>query len=549
MMSQRSELIHYGWKRSELSGVTRSARPEPAAASSTELGSSLLRASDAAFAAVADDLAGLDLTLLLADRTGRLIQAVGDTASRTRIEAQRRGLIVGADLSEDKVGLNGIGTALEIGRGITIDGNEHFIEAFRDFSCFGVPIVHGGSKRLEGVLNVTAPTAATGCLLEGFGRTLVRQIEAQLMANTYYDEYRLLEGFIRTSRGSSVAVCALGEGTMMSNDRAEEILEIVDLTELRMTVRRAAESAALRTTMDVGHGRELDIDIHSVGPRQTILTLHPSWRERRSVARGAPRSDNSGYLWNSRLDHVKGRSGTIAVVGDTGTGRTSAATEIMRGCSPIRIEAIDLLEGGCEGLIDVFRTLSQGSSGALILDDIEVLSEQQLRVLRRLVGSFDGRTLVLTSTPAVENQQPLASVLSGADHTVTLPPLRERTAEFGALVQGVAKQVNDGREVVFSPPCLQALSRGNWPGNLAQLKKVLTRVLIDRTGSTIGVSDLPSELRAKDGAATTAMEKAEQAAILEALASSDGNKHQAAKALGISRTTLYRRLREFRIAV
>lgn len=527
-----------------MSGVAHDASPQPSDKQPRVFNSSLHKASDAAFRAIADDLAGLDLTLLLADRSGHLVGSAGDSASRTNAQVKQRGLVAGTDLSEEKVGVNGVGTAIEVGKGIFVDGSEHFIEAFRAFSCFGMPIFHPGSKRLEGVLNVTAPTESTGSLLEGFGRVLVRQIESQLGENTYQNEHRLMEEFIRVSRQCPDAVCALGDGTTLSNRRAEEILELVDLSTLRNAIDAHSETGSSQATVEVDDGRSLSLDIVRTGPRQSVVTMRPQWRGRSKVSRGRPRSDHSGFVWGSRLPQSPRHGEIVAVIGEAGTGRSSAATQIVRGMPREHFEAFSLL---CETPTKWQSLLADAKTSALIIDDVDILPETSLTILRQFLKNPHPRSIILTSSPVIEEHSPLTSVLALADRTVSLPPLRERPGEFPALVEGISKQIRGGRPTQFSPRALDALARETWPGNLSQLAKVLTRTLADHSGGLVNVSDLPKSFQTDGSSTLTALERAEVSAIREALVSAGGNKHQAAKILGISRTTLYRRLRRFRI--
>ena len=72
--------------------------------------------------------------------------------------------------------------------------------------------------------------------------------------------------------------------------------------------------------------------------------------------------------------------------------------------------------------------------------------------------------------------------------------------------------------------------------------------LVNRANAVVGVADLPARFRSESASSVTGIERLERDAIVKTLESLGGNKYQAAKALGISRTTLYRRLREFRIS-
>ena len=90
---------------------------------------------------------------------------------------------------------------------------------------------------------------------------------------------------------------------------------------------------------------------------------------------------------------------------------------------------------------------------------------------------------------------------------------------------------------------VQALARVEWPGNLRQLEAVLHRALARRRAGTVTLDDLPAEVRAATHRPNlTTMEQRECEAIAEALAAHDGNKVAAAESLGISRSTLYRKL-------
>jgi sigma-54 dependent transcriptional regulator, acetoin dehydrogenase operon transcriptional activator AcoR len=89
--------------------------------------------------------------------------------------------------------------------------------------------------------------------------------------------------------------------------------------------------------------------------------------------------------------------------------------------------------------------------------------------------------------------------------------------------------------------------RAEWPGNLAQLENLLRGILSRRTSGEITLTDLPNEYRGSLGRALTPMERAERDAILTALTQSRGNRKVAAQTLGISRSTLYRKLREYEI--
>jgi transcriptional regulator of acetoin/glycerol metabolism len=94
-----------------------------------------------------------------------------------------------------------------------------------------------------------------------------------------------------------------------------------------------------------------------------------------------------------------------------------------------------------------------------------------------------------------------------------------------------------------APEAIQLLMRMSWPGNVGELRSAVTRTLDTATGTAAVLADLPPEIRrAAHRRTLTRFERAEMHAILEALAETGGNKRDAAVLLGISRSTLYRKL-------
>ena len=128
-----------------------------------------------------------------------------------------------------------------------------------------------------------------------------------------------------------------------------------------------------------------------------------------------------------------------------------------------------------------------------------------------------------------------------------LPLLRERGNDIGLLaetfVRASAQSVNRPVERI-SDDAMNCLYRYGSPGNVRELKNAIGHAVLACSGSTIEVTHLPPELTDTHGAgeATVLSAGDERERILEALKSSGGNRARAARLLGISRATLYRRL-------
>jgi DNA-binding NtrC family response regulator len=144
--------------------------------------------------------------------------------------------------------------------------------------------------------------------------------------------------------------------------------------------------------------------------------------------------------------------------------------------------------------------------------------------------------------------------------TLELPPLRERGAgEIARLAQDSvdeARRRAGARPAPITDAALRALAGYAWPGNVRELRNVLERAaVLARTADAVDVGHLPAEFRRESGTHLGAtgpalgddlsLRAAERAHILRVLALCGNNKVHAARALGITRATLYVRLQEY----
>ncbi len=136
-----------------------------------------------------------------------------------------------------------------------------------------------------------------------------------------------------------------------------------------------------------------------------------------------------------------------------------------------------------------------------------------------------------------------------------LPPLRERHGDIPLLSQFFFDQARvrmrkSGIRKI-SPEAMQCLLTYEWPGNVRELKSSLDHAVIHCSGEAVHSENLPPEVReaGEEGCLGTSMLEKERECILEALHKTQGKRSEAAKILGMSRSTLYRRLRELEISV
>ncbi|HEX2798579.1 MAG TPA: helix-turn-helix domain-containing protein, partial [Thermoanaerobaculia bacterium] len=142
---------------------------------------------------------------------------------------------------------------------------------------------------------------------------------------------------------------------------------------------------------------------------------------------------------------------------------------------------------------------------------------------------------------------------------IHLPPLRERPEDIALIAQHLLAHIGGraGRALRISPDTLNVLETCPWPGNVRELENALEYAVALCTGQTIQIEDLPPELRGAEALSPRGDAAAHRAAlpvenpadpererIVKALAAHRWNRHRAAQALGVSRSTLWRRMRE-----
>jgi two-component system, NtrC family, response regulator AtoC len=220
------------------------------------------------------------------------------------------------------------------------------------------------------------------------------------------------------------------------------------------------------------------------------------------------------------------------------------------------------------------------NGGTIFLDEIgELPLEMQAKLLRvlqekeiRPVGSND-KIHVDVRVIAATNRDLEAAYRAGTFRkdlyfrlnvvTVHLPPLRERRSDIPMLVHHFLDRYAKGSHMQVTSAAMKSLLHYDWPGNVRELENCIARAVTLGDHQTIDVGDLPPAIRAErtespepptggeDAAAlsTTALSEMERMTILKVFEQAQGDKALAGKMLGISRATLYRKLKRYNIRV
>ena len=188
----------------------------------------------------------------------------------------------------------------------------------------------------------------------------------------------------------------------------------------------------------------------------------------------------------------------------------------------------------------------------LIIRHVHTLNTRQIRALADMLGEAKaaGRETALRVAITLDRnaaRTDLTGLLRLFPGTVTVPPLRHHNEDLRELVPFFLGKLAAQGRVSCSPAAMQLLLRHTWPGNAAQLWQVLRQVVQRRRTGQIMPADLPPECWTVSRRVLSPLESIERDAIVQSLLDSNGNKIRAARALGMSRATIYRRIHEYGI--
>lgn len=235
-------------------------------------------------------------------------------------------------------------------------------------------------------------------------------------------------------------------------------------------------------------------------------------------------------------------AGVVAAVGEPGCGRATALAQAARHLYPRDriLSATAPAPADVQTWLGLWGPELGKDHTAVIVRDVDVLPQWAADRLRDLVVR-GGASVPFAVT--AERFDEIPSVLRGLiDTVVAVPPLRERTEDIAPLAEHVAKRVR-GRDVAFSNSAVRALRNYDWPGNVDELTRVIADVVSHVDVVDSGV--LPPQVLAGNTRHLSRIEAFERGEIVRVLATDGLTMAEAARELGMSRATLYRKIAQY----
>jgi DNA-binding NtrC family response regulator len=280
----------------------------------------------------------------------------------------------------------------------------------------------------------------------------------------------------------------------------------------------------------------------------------------------------------------------VLILGESGTGKELVARSVHFSgarkdrafvpvdCSSlvptlIESELFGYVKGAFTGALHGKQGLLEAAhSGTLFLDEIgDMPVDLQAKLLRALqehevkpVGATERRRIDVRIIAAT-NRDLESAIRAGAFRQdlffrlnvvqIKLPHLRERKSDIPLLVTAFLDKFSDPQRPArtISEDAMRRLIAYDWPGNVRELENAIERAVALGSGPIVHVSDLPSNLqyptseRVPEKDELLPLEELERRAILRTLRQTTGDKLAAARILGIGKTTLYRKLKQYHL--
>jgi transcriptional regulator of acetoin/glycerol metabolism len=540
--------------------------------------------------------------VILADDRGVLLHVVGDVDFMNR--AERVALVPGASWNERYRGTNAIGLALAENIPIEVRGGEHYLARNGFLTCAAAPIFSPQGRAI-GILDISGDQRNRRPYALDLVRTAAQMIENRLF-NAHHGEgirlhfHSLAEGIGTAAEGVAALsddgwiVAANQSGLVLLGITAADLgvtpiarvlgLRVKDLTEWfcrkpgepMLTERTNGNRLFIRIKLN-RHTRGTDL-VMTDTPKDSLAALNTG--------------DARIHAAIEKVRKVMGKPIPLLLVGESGVGKELFARAIHdsgpRSGKPfIAVNCAALPETLIESELFGYTTgaftgarrggapgyIREANGGTLFLDEIGDIpvgvQGRLLRVLqeRQVAPLGGGKPIAVDFLLICATNRRLKTEMESGNFradlyyringlTLELPPLRERS-DLRTLIANLLEDVAPERGITLDNELMAAFADYPWPGNLRQLANALRTACALLDGDKAHIDwhhisdDLLKELNSKtfrprsiELSATENLRAMSDAMIDQIVNSSGGNMSEAARRLGISRNTLYRRIKK-----
>jgi sigma-54 dependent transcriptional regulator, acetoin dehydrogenase operon transcriptional activator AcoR len=531
-----------------------------------------------------EQIAGSNFLIAFATPEGLLLDIVADKSFADTPEAKN--IRPGTFWSEPLCGTNGIGTAAFLKRPVVVHGSEHYFPSFGSLTCAASPIFAPDGS-LAGILDASSDcvsrqshTAALVCMA-------ATQIENGLFRERHHRDILIAfhnrGEYLHTLTAGLIAVDDTGR-ILAANQAARILLHGLPTT----PGRSFTDIFRTRFTsfMDEGRLRERQRLQDEVGSSFVATIEHPNVspmlravvKPRVAVPLVPPTPFISVDPVVARIvrqtEAAAQRKMPILIRGETGTGKEQLARHahaasgrsgafVAVNCAALPESLIEAeLFGYGEGAFTGARKggstglVKEADGGTLFLDEIGDMPVTLQAVLLRFLDDWTVRPVggakrqvdvLLISATNADLSESIAKGRFRSDLLfrlntleVTLPPLSERS-DFQAIAAHLLATIDPLR--TLSPRLAEHLATRAWPGNIRELRNVLSRLTLQTEDSVIDYPEAaPIAGRQSESKQSSTLQDRQRAQVMSTYAETGNNVSETARRLGVSRNTIYRAL-------
>jgi len=573
-----SPLLNDSWLRSQLYGLDPKAGdlpriPHNELADKLANNTSLQQFAQPAVKTLAEKIASKQSVVVLSDASGLVLNNFGDLSALQKV--QRFALAPGNLWSECGRGTNAIGTALAIDDGCEIFAHQHYLASNQDLYCAAMTL-QAPNGQVAGVLDISGPAYYSHPYTLSWVKEAAKQIEYLWMKQSLQPDQWLM-----SLHPQMQGIDNIEELLLIFSDNVLMAANRIAIRELNLRLDQfgsltfqqlfpLSEQVATRVPTPLTTSQQQQYYFRLREPQRNI---HPVSRPA-ATTETLPRQSES-----EKMVRLLNAGISLCIQGETGTGKEFVSRRLHQqsrwhrgkfvaiNCaaipeSLIESELFGYQPGAFTGASKngYAGKIREADGGVLFLDEIGdmpfALQTRLLRVLQEKEVAPLGSSQSWSVDFAVicASHRNLTQLVADGEFredllyrlqefSLTLPPLREWPAPQSFIQQLWQEMGGVRRGIQLMPELLEQLARYPWPGNIRQLRSLLKVLLaLADDNQQLDGSCLPAQFQsAPQEASLSVRQQHDEALIAETLKRFKGNISKAAQALGVARSTLYRR--------
>lgn len=569
-------LLSDSWFRSQLYGLDRTADDFPRVrqgelADVLASNAGLQQFAQPVIQRLAQQMAQQQSVVVLSDASGLVLHTFGDMQSMER--AQQFALAPGNLWSECGRGTNAIGTALAINDGCEIDGQQHFLTLNQDLYCAAMPL-QMPNEQIAGVIDISGPAHFSHAHTFGWVKAAAKQIEYLWVKQSLHPQQWLM-----SLHAQPQGIDTVDELLLVFSDNLLTAANRLAMRELQLSAEQLG-SLTFQQLFPQQPQQATSVPLTLDMTRQRYYFRLRAPQRRHFAAPASPASDLPFSLGREgeKLVRLLNAGVSLCIHGETGSGKefvSRALHQQSRWCEGnfVAINCAAIPEALIESELFGYQPgaftgaskngyigkIREADGGVLFLDEIGdmplALQTRLLRVLqeKEVAPLGSSRSWPVNFAVMCATHRDLAQRVAAGEFredllyrlqefAMTIPPLRD-WPDVPGFIQRLWHELGAGeRDIQLAPALVTSLAQLPWPGNVRQLRSLL-RVLLALAddGEEVTERHLPAEYRLTAARPLTGRQHQDERLIRDTLQRYNGNISKAAEALGVARSTLYRR--------